>query len=56
LAVKTETKLADISRVAVWGSHSGIIYPDIRNAIIQERKVPEIVSTEWIEKDFIPSV
>jgi malate/lactate dehydrogenase len=34
LAFKTDSKISDISKVAVWGNHSETVYPDIRNATI----------------------
>lgn len=48
LAQKTESKIADISRVVVWGNPSHTIYPDVRNAVIGAKKVSDIVTEEWI--------
>ena len=56
LAIKTESRLADISRVVVWGNNSNTIYPDIRQALILDERVSDMVTQEWIETDFIPSV
>ena len=48
LALMTDSKVSDISKVVVWGNHSETIYPDIRHALIQGKKVSDLVSNEWI--------
>ena len=54
--MKTESKIADISQVVVWGNNSHTIYPDVRNAIIGSKRVSDIVTSQWIKNDFIPTV
>lgn len=56
LAIKTESLICDISQVAVWGNCSQTIYPDIRNALIKDKKVSDMVDKKWIEDEFIPAV
>jgi malate dehydrogenase len=57
LALKTESRVADISRVVVWGNNSNTIYPDLRNAMIGDKSVVrDLVTKEWIEQEFIPAV
>jgi malate dehydrogenase len=57
LARKTDSKVADIKKLTIWGNHSATQYPDIFHAEIGGRNAAEVVGDQgWIEKDFIPTV
>jgi len=57
LAAKTGAKVADITKMTIWGNHSATQYPDIFNAQIAGRNAAEVVGDQaWIESDFIPTV
>lgn len=56
LATKTGTHVSRIKRMTVWGNHSSTQYPDISQALVNERAAPDLVNEEWLVKDFIPTV
>ena len=56
LADKTGTHVADIRRMTIWGNHSATQYPDLRHALVAGKAAPGLVSREWIEQTFIPTV
>lgn len=56
LAAKTHCHVTDIKRLAIWGNHSGTMYPDVSNATIKGRPANEILNSDWISNQFIPTV
>jgi malate dehydrogenase len=57
LAGKTAARVADVTKVSIWGNHSATQYPDITHAEVAGRPAPEAVSdATWVEQDFIPTV
>jgi malate dehydrogenase len=57
LAAKTGSKVADITKLTIWGNHSATQYPDIFHAEIGGRNAAEVVGDQaWIENTFIPTV
>lgn len=56
LAAKTSSHVSQISRMTIWGNHSSTQYPDISHAVVDERPAIEMVSRDWITKEFIPTV
>ena len=57
LAAKTGSKVADITKMTIWGNHSATQYPDIFHAEIAGRNAAEVVDDQaWIADDFIPTV
>jgi malate dehydrogenase len=56
LAQKTGTHVSQISRMTVWGNHSATQYPDISQALINERRASEMVDAKWVKDEFIPVV
>ncbi|SEQ33683.1 malate dehydrogenase [Solimonas aquatica] len=56
LAAKTGTSGNDIDKVIIWGNHSATQYPDISHTTIAGKAAKSLVSQEWVEKDFIPTV
>lgn len=56
LAAKTKSPVTAIKEFCIWGNHSGTQYPDVTHATVSGRPVKDLVSQEWIEKEFIPQV
>ncbi len=56
LAAKTSCKVTDIKKMIVWGNHSATQYPDLSHTTVNGEAAKSLVSQEWIEKDFIPTV
>ena len=57
LAKKTESAVADIDRLTIWGNHSATQYPDWSHATINDRTVEDVVGDRsWLEDTFIPTV
>ncbi|MBV8431660.1 MAG: malate dehydrogenase, partial [Solirubrobacterales bacterium] len=57
LANKTQTPVAEITKLAVWGNHSTTMYPDIFHAKIKGEDALGVVDDmDWVENDFIPTV
>ncbi|HET9827655.1 MAG TPA: malate dehydrogenase [Nocardioidaceae bacterium] len=57
LAAKTGSRVADITKLTIWGNHSATQYPDIFHAEIAGKNAAEVVNDQdWIENDFIPTV
>ncbi|MBX6420294.1 MAG: malate dehydrogenase [Sinobacteraceae bacterium] len=56
LAAKTGAAVTDVERLIVWGNHSSTQYPDLSHATVKGKPAKSLVSQEWIEKEFIPTV
>lgn len=56
LALKTDSKVTDIKKLAIWGNHSPTMYPDINNTLIGGKEAKSLVDNKWITGDFIPTV
>ncbi len=56
LAQKTDAHVNDIRRMTIWGNHSATQYPDLSHAEVHGKSAPSLVSREWIEQSFIPTV
>jgi malate dehydrogenase len=56
LAQKTDAHVNDIRRMTIWGNHSATQYPDLSHAEVHGKSAPSLVSQEWIEQSFIPTV
>jgi malate dehydrogenase len=57
LANKTQTPVAEITKLAVWGNHSTTMYPDIFHTEVNGKNAIEVVDDmDWVENDFIPTV
>ena len=56
LAQKTGTHVSQISRMTIWGNHSATQYPDISQAVINDRRASELVDAKWVKDEFIPVV
>ena len=56
LANKTNTLVADIQRMTIWGNHSATQYPDIGNCLVDGVPALERVSRDWAIDHFIPRI
>lgn len=56
LANKTNTLVADITRMTVWGNHSLTQYPHIDNCLVDGKPVFDLVTRDWAIDHFIPRI
>jgi len=56
LAHKTGVRIADISRMVIWGNHSTTQVPDLSHASVNGKAATELVDQAWAQNDFIPTV
>jgi malate dehydrogenase len=56
LAEKTGAHVNDIHRMTIWGNHSATQYPDLSHATVHGKGAKSLVTQEWIEQTFIPTV
>jgi len=56
IALKTGTSVNDVTNMTIWGNHSATQYPDLFNAKVNGESAISLVSQEWLENDFIPTV
>lgn len=56
LANKTNTRVADITRMTVWGNHSLTQYPHINNCLVEGKPVFDLVTRDWAIDHFIPRI
>ncbi len=56
LAARTGTHVTQIRRMTIWGNHSATQYPDLSQAVVDDRAARDLVSEEWLTGEFIPTV
>jgi malate dehydrogenase len=56
LANKTNSPVADITRMTIWGNHSMTQYPDIGHCLIDGTPALERVTRDWAIDHFIPRI
>jgi malate dehydrogenase len=56
LAAKTNKHASDVRQLTVWGNHSATQYPDIHHASVAGEAALDLVDSNWIVDDFIPTV
>lgn len=57
LARRAGVGVGSVSRLSVWGNHSGTQYPDVANALIEGRPAPEVIGDgEWLQASFLDQV
>jgi len=56
IAQKTNFAVKDVKKVTIWGNHSALQYPDLFSATAAEKPVHDLVTQDWIENHFIPTV
>ena len=56
ISLKTGCDKSEIEGVCIFGNHSTTQYPCIHNIRVQNKHITDVVSQEWLEKEFIPRV
>ncbi len=56
LAQKTESAVADVQGMIIWGNHSSTQVPDLTQATVSGRPATELVDEGWTTETFIPTV
>lgn len=56
LASKTNSQVADIQRMMIWGNHSATQYPDVHHALVDGTAASDLVDQAWLTNEFIPVV
>ncbi|MEJ2621883.1 MAG: malate dehydrogenase [Candidatus Thiodiazotropha sp.] len=56
LANKSNSLVADITRMTIWGNHSMTQYPHMDNCVINGQPVFDLVSQDWAIDHFIPKI
>jgi malate dehydrogenase len=58
LAAKTNSPVAEVTRMTIWGNHSATQYPDVFHAEVAGKSAWQAVGEDraWLESDFIPTV
>ncbi len=56
LAAKTNSTVAEIKQVTIWGNHSTTQYPDLSQATIKGKPALQAVERTWYENEYIPRV
>ncbi|MEO6812280.1 MAG: malate dehydrogenase [Isosphaeraceae bacterium] len=57
LAKKAGVPVSQVKRTTIWGNHSDTQYPDYKNATINGRPAPEVITDQpWFTETFIPTV
>lgn len=56
IAAKAGVHVSDVAGVIIWGNHSATQVPDLAHATVAGKPALSLVSQEWYEQDFIPTV
>ena len=56
LAAKTGRHTTEVDGMIIWGNHSSTQYPDLHHCKVAGTAATELVSNDWMENDFIPTV
>jgi malate dehydrogenase len=56
LANRTNKRVADITRMTIWGNHSMTQYPDIAHCLIDGQPATDFVTMDWAVDHFIPRI
>ncbi|MCM8856459.1 MAG: malate dehydrogenase [Candidatus Thiodiazotropha sp.] len=56
LAIKTNSRVADIKQVTIWGNHSSTQFPHIDNCLVNGQPVYDLVERDWAIDEFVPRI
>jgi malate dehydrogenase len=56
LALRTQTSINALSKLAIWGNHSSTMYADLNNTTVNGKRALDIVGREYYEREFIPVI
>ena len=56
LAAKTGVHIDAVQNLAIWGNHSGTMFPELLSATVAGTPALDLVDHNWYQGEFIPSV
>jgi len=56
IASKAGVRASDVDGMIIWGNHSATQVPDLAHATVNGKPALSVVSNDWYQQDFIPSV
>ncbi len=57
IAEKAGVAVSHVNRVTIWGNHSNLVYPDLHNSFIDDRRADEVINDpDWARQVFEPTV
>jgi malate dehydrogenase len=56
LCAKTGTHMDHVKNLCIWGNHSPTMYPDVSHCLVNGKAASSLVSQQWLQEDFIPTV
>lgn len=56
VAQKTNSRVTDIEKLAVWGNHGGTMFPDLTNTTVCGKPATSLISEDWYVNELIPTV
>jgi malate dehydrogenase len=56
IASKAGAHVSDVDGVIIWGNHSATQVPDLAHATVKGQAALSLVSNDWYEQEFIPTV
>ena len=56
LSQKTNTAVTGLSKVAIWGNHSGTMYADLYNSTVNGKRALDLIGSDYYQNTFIPVV
>jgi len=56
VAEKSGNRIADVTKMTIWGNHSTTQVPDLSHSNIGAEAATSIIDNDWTENDFIPTV
>ena len=56
LCAKTNSDISSVKDFCIWGNHSPTMVPDLTYATVNGKKALDLVSSEWYNEEFTPTV
>jgi malate dehydrogenase len=56
IAAKVGAHVSDVDGVIIWGNHSATQVPDLAHTTVAGKAALSLVTSDWYEQDFIPTV
>eukprot|EP01135_Chromosphaera_perkinsii_P004124 Nk52_evm31s270 gene=Nk52_evmTU31s270 len=57
IAIRLGVTAAEVQHVAIWGNHSSTQYPDVSHAMLEDKKVTELVNDQtYLEGEFVKTI
>lgn len=45
-----------VKKLFIWGNHSSTMYPDVTYCTVDGKKANDLVSDDWLNNDFVPTI